>query len=101
MRVRTVTMRVRLLLSTALGMTVTMRMFVIMPVVVTIAVRDRLRHRMAAWVALVAMAVIVTMRRLRVHRLRNPTLLANFCGFGGFIVVLSTTSLSMSNEAIQ
>ena len=78
-----------------------MRMSVIMPVVVTIAIRDRLRHRMAARVAFVAMAVIMTMRRLRVHRVRNPALFTNLRGFGCFIVVLGATSLSMSNEAIQ
>ena len=81
----------------------TMRMSVIMTMAVTIAIRNRLRHRMATRVTFVAMAMIVimTVSWPRIHRLRNSALFTGLCCFGSFIVMLSTTSFSMGNEAFE
>jgi phosphatidylserine synthase len=78
-------------------------MAVIMAVVMAVAIGNELRHRMTAWIAFVAMAMIMimTMSRFRVDRLREPALFTNLRRFGGFIIVLSPTSFSMSNKAFE
>ena len=83
--------------------TVGVAMAVVMAVAMTIAVGNGLRHRMTAWVAFVAMAVImiVTVSGFRIDRLREPALFTNLRRFGGFIIVLSPASFSMSNKAFE
>ena len=74
---------------------------VVMAVAMTIAIGNRLRHCMTAWIAFVAMAVIMTVRGFRIDRLREPALFTNLRRFGGFIIVLSPTPFSMSNKAFE
>ena len=76
---------------------------VVMAVAMTIAIGNRLRHCMTAWIAFVAMAVIMimTVSGFRIDRLREPALFTNLCRFGGFIIVLSPTPFSMSNKAFE
>ena len=79
------------------------RMSVLMAVAMTVAVGNGLRHRMSAWVAFVAMAVIMimTVSGFRIDRLWEPALFTNLRRFCGFIIVLSPTSFSMSNKAFE
>ena len=79
------------------------RMSVIMVVAMTVAIGNGLRHCMTAWVSFVAMAVlmIMTVGGFRVGRLREPALFTNLRRFGGFIIVLSPTSFSMSKKAFE
>ena len=76
-------------------------MSVVMAVAMTIAIGNRLRHCMTAWIAFVAMAVIMTVSGFRIDRLREPALFTNLRRFGGFIIVLSPTPFSMSNKAFE
>ena len=78
-------------------------MAVVMAVAMIIAVGNRLRHCMTAWIAFVAMAMIVimTMSRFCIHRFRKPALFTNLRRFSGFIIVLSPTSFSMSKKAFE
>jgi len=71
---------------------------------VPVFVRMSMRVIMACgWGRTVAAEVmmIVTMRRRRNHRLRNPPLFANLCPFRHFIVVFVTAPLSMRRESFQ
>lgn len=76
---------------------VAMRMGVLPSIAVFMAVV--LRHGMTARIAVVA--VIVPISRRRVHRVRNPALLSHLRRLGHFVIVLVATPLRMGNEAAQ
>ena len=101
MRMRSVAMRMRFLLYRTVGVAMVVCISVVMAVAMTIAIGNRLRHCMTAWIAFVAMAVIMTVRGFRIDRLREPALFTNLRRFGGFIIVLSPTPFSMSNKAFE
>ena len=101
MRMRSVAMRMRLLLYRTVGVAMVVCISVVMAVAMTIAIGNRLRHCMTAWIAFVAMAVIMTVSGFRIDRLREPALFTNLRRFGGFIIVLSPTPFSMSNKAFE
>jgi hypothetical protein len=98
---RSVAMRMRLLLYRTVGVAMAVCISVVMAVAMTIAIGNRLRHCMTAWIAFVAMAVIMTVSGFRIDRLREPALFTNLRRFGGFIIVLSPTPFSMSNKAFE
>ena len=98
---RSVAMRMSLLLYRTVGVAMAVCISVVMAVAMTIAIGNRLRHCMTAWIAFVAMAVIMTVSGFRIDRLREPALFTNLRRFGGFIIVLSPTPFSMSNKAFE
>jgi hypothetical protein len=72
-----------------------------MPVVVSMSMTVGLRDRMAAWIPLMPMSVVMVMGWRGISRLWNPALFAHLRRLGHFVIVLSSASFRMGYEPLE